>query len=75
MSGMADESRPLRAFAPALGLLAILGVINFIDRSNLSIADPLLHNDFLPFFGISGPAILAARAISKSAGPYFYFTG
>ena len=45
MSGMADKSRPLRAFAPALALLAILGVINFIDRSNLSIAAPLLQNE------------------------------
>ena len=45
MSGMADQSRPLRTLAPALGLLAILGVINFIDRSNLSIAAPLLQNE------------------------------
>src|SRR5215471_14548589 len=45
MSGIADESRPLRTFAPALGLLAVLGVINFIDRSNLSIAAPLLQNE------------------------------
>ena len=45
MSVMADESRPLRTFAPALSLLAILGIINFIDRSNLSIAAPLLQNE------------------------------
>ena len=45
MSRLSDESRELRAFAPALALLAILGVINFIDRSNLSIAAPLLQNE------------------------------
>lgn len=45
MSGMADESRELRAFAPALALLAICAVINFIDRGNLSIAAPLLKNE------------------------------
>ena len=45
MNGIADESRPLRTFAPALSLLAVLGVINFIDRSNLSIAAPLLQNE------------------------------
>ena len=45
MDGTADESRELRAFAPALALLAILAVINFIDRSNLSIASPLLKDE------------------------------
>src|SRR5262249_56707234 len=45
MDGPADESRELRVFAPALALLAILAVINFIDRSNLSIAAPLLKNE------------------------------
>ena len=45
MRGMADESRELRAFAPALVLLAILAFINFIDRSNLSIAAPLLKDE------------------------------
>src|SRR5215472_6752909 len=42
---MADESRELRAFAPALALLAICAVINFIDRGNLSIAAPLLKDE------------------------------
>jgi MFS transporter, ACS family, D-galactonate transporter len=37
-----DESRSLRAFAPALVLLAISFLINYIDRGNLSIAAPLL---------------------------------
>lgn len=45
MDGPAEESRELRAFAPALALLAILAVINFIDRSNLSIAAPLLKDE------------------------------
>jgi len=42
---MADESRGLTAFAPALALLAICAVINFIDRGNLSIAAPLLKDE------------------------------
>jgi MFS transporter, ACS family, D-galactonate transporter len=37
-----DDSRTLRAFAPALILLAISFLINYIDRGNLSIAAPLL---------------------------------
>src|SRR5262249_3586894 len=45
MDGPADESRELRVFAPALALLAILAVINFIDRSNLSIAAPLVKDE------------------------------
>lgn len=45
MSGMADESRQLRAFVPALVLPAICAVINFIDRGNLSIAAPLLKDE------------------------------
>lgn len=45
MNGLSGEPRELRAFAPALGLLAILGVINFIDRSNLSVAAPLIQNE------------------------------
>src|SRR5215813_13234525 len=39
---LGDESRTLRAFAPALILLAISFVINYVDRGNLSIAAPLL---------------------------------
>ncbi len=45
MSGMADESRELKAFAPALVLLAICSVINYVDRGNLSIAAPLLKDE------------------------------
>ena len=45
MSGTVDGSRTMKAFAPALALLAILAVINFIDRSNLSIAAPLLKEE------------------------------
>jgi ACS family D-galactonate transporter-like MFS transporter len=41
----ADDSRSLGAFAPALVLLAICLVINYVDRGNLSIAAPLLKNE------------------------------
>src|SRR5580692_12093289 len=44
MSSMPTESRELRAFAPALVLLAICAVINYVDRGNLSIAAPLLKD-------------------------------
>jgi ACS family D-galactonate transporter-like MFS transporter len=37
-----QESRSLRAFVPALILLAISFLINYVDRGNLSIAAPLL---------------------------------
>jgi hypothetical protein len=37
-----DDSRGLRAFAPALVLLAIALLINYVDRGNLSVAAPLL---------------------------------
>jgi MFS family permease len=37
-----DESRTLRTFAPALILIAISFVINYVDRGNLSIAAPVL---------------------------------
>ena len=45
MSGMPNESRQLRAFAPALILLAICALINYVDRGNLSIAAPLLKGE------------------------------
>ena len=45
MSGTAERSRELRAFAPALILLAICALINYIDRGNLSIAAPLLKDE------------------------------
>jgi ACS family D-galactonate transporter-like MFS transporter len=45
MSGIADKSRELRAFAPALVLLALCALINYVDRGNLSIAAPLLKNE------------------------------
>jgi hypothetical protein len=44
MNAMTDNSRQLRAFAPALILLAICAVINHVDRGNLSIAAPLLKD-------------------------------
>ncbi len=40
-----DESRSLRAFAPALILLAISFVINYVDRGNVSVAGPLLKSE------------------------------
>src|SRR5437762_3576111 len=43
MSQSSTESLSLRAFAPALILLAISFLINYIDRGNLSIAAPLLR--------------------------------
>ena len=45
MGGTADQSRGLRAFVPALILLAILAFINYIDRSNLSVAASLLKDE------------------------------
>jgi len=41
----ANESSHLRTFAPALVLLALCLVINYIDRSNLSLAVPLLEEE------------------------------
>jgi MFS family permease len=41
----ADDSRGLRAFAPALVLLAIALLINYVDRGNLSVAAPLLKKE------------------------------
>ena len=43
---LADESRNLRAFAPALVLLAISFLINYVDRGNVSVAAPLLKSEF-----------------------------
>ena len=40
------ESRSLRAFAPALVLLFISLFINYIDRGNISIAGPLVKEEF-----------------------------
>jgi ACS family D-galactonate transporter-like MFS transporter len=45
MSELADKPRELRAFAPALILLAICALINYVDRGNLSIAAPLLKDE------------------------------
>src|SRR6266851_5644233 len=41
----ADDSRSLGSFAPALVLLAIGVLINYIDRGNISIAGPLLKRE------------------------------
>jgi MFS transporter, ACS family, D-galactonate transporter len=40
-----DQAKHLRAFAPALALLAIAVLINYVDRGNLSIAAPLLRGE------------------------------
>jgi sugar phosphate permease len=45
MAQTADDSQSLRAFAPALILLAICILINYVDRGNLSIAAPLLKDE------------------------------
>lgn len=45
LSRMADQSRELRVFAPALILLANCALINYVDRGNLSIATPLLKDE------------------------------
>ena len=44
-AGRANKSSHLRAFTPALVLLAVCLVINYIDRSNLSLAAPLLKEE------------------------------
>lgn len=41
----AHESRSQRSFAPALSLLAICVLINYVDRGNLSIAAPILTKE------------------------------
>lgn len=42
----AEGSRALRAFAPALVLLVISFLINYIDRGNISVAAPLMREEF-----------------------------
>src|ERR1700693_1795386 len=46
MTGMPNESRELRAFAPPLFLLALSALTNYVDRGNLSIAAPLLKDEW-----------------------------
>ena len=41
-----SESRPLAKFAPALFLLTLSFIINYIDRGNISVAGPLIKHDF-----------------------------
>ena len=45
MAQVEDHSQGLRAFRPALVLLAICLLINYVDRGNLSIAAPLLKDE------------------------------
>src|SRR6266403_3370637 len=42
---VAADSRSLGVFAPALVLLAICVLINYVDRGNLSVAAPLLKRE------------------------------
>src|SRR6266542_5236508 len=46
MSTTADNPPSLRTFAPALALLAICFLINYVDRGNVSIAGPLFKSEF-----------------------------
>ena len=41
-----SESRELAKFAPALFLLTISFIINYVDRGNISVAGPLIKRDF-----------------------------
>ena len=41
-----SESRPLVKFAPALFLLTVSFIINYVDRGNISVAGPLIKHDF-----------------------------
>jgi len=45
MSGFNEKPRELKAFAPALALLAACVFINYVDRGNLSIAAPLIKDE------------------------------
>jgi MFS family permease len=45
MIGIEKQRSSLRAFAPALALLAGSFLINYIDRGNLGVAAPLLKGD------------------------------
>src|SRR5207237_5999434 len=41
-----SESRPLAKFAPALFLLTISFIINYVDRGNISLAGQLIKHEF-----------------------------
>jgi MFS family permease len=42
----AGDSRTLRKFGPALFLLTVSFIINYIDRGNISVAGPLIKTEF-----------------------------
>jgi MFS family permease len=46
LPGSSAENRQLLRFAPALVLICICVLINYVDRGNLSIAAPLLKTEF-----------------------------
>jgi ACS family D-galactonate transporter-like MFS transporter len=70
MSSMPTESRELRTFAPALVLLALCAVINYVDRGNLSIAAPLLK-DQLRISASQLGILLSAFFWTYTAMPFF----
>ena len=45
MAGMADPSRRFGPFAPALALLFLCILVNYVDRGTLSVAAPLLKDE------------------------------
>src|SRR5207245_10429546 len=46
MAQPTDDARSLGTFTPVLALLPICLLINYVDRGNLSIAAPLLKDEF-----------------------------
>lgn len=46
MSRLDDDSRSLAAFTPALLLIAVAFLINYIDRGNISVAGDLIKKEF-----------------------------
>ena len=57
-----NYSRRRHSFAPALSLLALCVLINYVDRGNLSIAAPIVQNEL----GLS------ARQLGILLGAFFY---
>ena len=69
MEPSSTNARSLGAFAPALVLLVICFVINYVDRGNISIAAPLLKKEF----GLSGSQLgilFATFFVSYTVGQF-----
>jgi MFS transporter, ACS family, D-galactonate transporter len=65
-----EDSRKFLAFAPALILLVICFVINYIDRGNISVAAPLIRVEF----GLSDSRLgilFATFFVAYTAGQFF----